>query len=236
MAVVLSSEDDRYFGSSTLRRSHSQPKFLSKSASFHTVAAARTINESYSRQSVKIYPDSAPSSAPSSPAAIIPVESTDISDVSTPASNVSLSTASDCDDTIQLPIHPDDHFVLPDYLQTQFLEPTEDLEPPTSPRTGDSFTVSPVDNDVSTANTLHPGLPDMVEHAEDDSAIKVHPTRHVDYLSHEWTEEEIWSSWRYIVARRGEYPNSARLENASWRQWLKAKYKLRTVSPETLNW
>src|SRR5690242_8567015 len=115
MAVVLPSEDDRYFGSSTLRRSHSQPKFLSKSASFHTVAAARAINESYSRPPVKIYSDSAPSSAPSSPSAIITVESTDISYVSTPASNISLSTASDCDDTVQLSIHPDDHFVLPDY-------------------------------------------------------------------------------------------------------------------------
>jgi hypothetical protein len=30
--------------------------------------------------------------------------------------------------------------------------------------------------------------------------------------------------------------NAARLENASWRTWLKAKNNLKTVSPETLNW
>jgi hypothetical protein len=235
MAVVLPSEDDRYFGSSTLRRSHSQPKFLSRSASFHTVANARSMNDSYSR-SIKPYPDSAPSSAPSSPAAIIPVESTDISSVSTPASNVSLSTVSDCDDTIHLSIHPDDHFVPPDYPDTSFFESAEDLEPAATSVAGDALSVPPTDADDSPAPILHPGTPEVAEHAEDDSAVKAHPTRHVDYLSHEWTEEEIWSSWRYIVSQKGEYPNSARLENASWRQWLKAKYNLRTVSPETLNW
>jgi Fungal protein of unknown function (DUF1752) len=70
----------------------------------------------------------------------------------------------------------------------------------------------------------------------DDQAVEDQPTRHVDYLSHDWKEEDIWSSWRYIVARRHVYNNSVRLENASWRTWTKAKYKLKTVSPEALNW
>jgi Fungal protein of unknown function (DUF1752) len=70
----------------------------------------------------------------------------------------------------------------------------------------------------------------------DDQAIEDQPTRHVDYLSHDWREEDIWSSWRYIVARRNVYSNSVRLENASWRTWTKVKYNLKTISPETLNW
>jgi hypothetical protein len=55
-------------------------------------------------------------------------------------------------------------------------------------------------------------------------------------LSHNWKEEDIWSSWKHIVSAKGQYNNSARLENASWRTWIKAKNKLKTVSPETLNW
>jgi hypothetical protein len=72
--------------------------------------------------------------------------------------------------------------------------------------------------------------------AEDDTAVRDEPTRHVDYLSHDWKEEDIWKSWRYMVGKRKVYSNSARLENASWRPWTKAKYRLRTVSPETLTW
>ncbi|RKL04143.1 hypothetical protein BFJ70_g17218 [Fusarium oxysporum] len=43
-------------------------------------------------------------------------------------------------------------------------------------------------------------------------------------------------SWKYVTSRRGEDPNSARLENACWRTWTKYKNNLKTVSPETLNW
>jgi hypothetical protein len=63
------------------------------------------------------------------------------------------------------------------------------------------------------------------------------PSRQVDYLSHDWTEADIWSSWRYVRKEKAEYPqNAARLENASWRTWAKSKYKLKTITPETLNW
>lgn len=81
-----------------------------------------------------------------------------------------------------------------------------------------------------------PDSPDLVEHAEDDTAVRTQPSRHVDYLSHNWKEEDIWSSWKLIVSKRKAYNNSARLENASWRTWTKSKNKLKTVSPETLNW
>ena len=71
---------------------------------------------------------------------------------------------------------------------------------------------------------------------KDDQAIEREPARHADYLAHEWKLEDIWSSWRYVVARRKAYSNSVRLENASWRMWAKAKDDLRTVSPESINW
>ena len=70
----------------------------------------------------------------------------------------------------------------------------------------------------------------------DDNSIENEPSRHVDYLSHDWREEDIWTSWRYVITRRNIYSNGTRLENASWRTWAKLKYGLRTVTPESLNW
>lgn len=84
--------------------------------------------------------------------------------------------------------------------------------------------------------------PEWVDHSPgirplaDDSVIRDQPTYQVDYLSHDWREEDIWASWRLIVSRRKEYGQVSRLENASWRTWAKTKYNLKTVSPEMLNW
>ncbi|KAJ5602182.1 hypothetical protein N7510_011716 [Penicillium lagena] len=73
--------------------------------------------------------------------------------------------------------------------------------------------------------------------AADDTSIEQEPpSRHVDYLSHDWAEEDIWASWRYVTSRKDKYSNGVRLENASWRTWTKTKDKIGTVSPETLNW
>lgn len=73
--------------------------------------------------------------------------------------------------------------------------------------------------------------------AQDDHEIEHEPTRHVDYLSHDWEQhEDIWSSWSWIAARRRKIANWERLENASWRTWTKTKYNLKTISPESLNW
>jgi hypothetical protein len=66
--------------------------------------------------------------------------------------------------------------------------------------------------------------------------VRSEPSHHVDYLSHEWKEEDIWSSWRHIVEHRKVYGERSRLENASWRTWAKSQFKLNTISPETLNW
>lgn len=70
----------------------------------------------------------------------------------------------------------------------------------------------------------------------DDSVLQYEPSCHVDYLSHDWKESDISACWRNIVSRRRDVTNSARLENASWRTWTKAKYNLRTVAPESVNW
>ncbi|KAJ7105467.1 hypothetical protein C8R43DRAFT_1046390 [Mycena crocata] len=70
----------------------------------------------------------------------------------------------------------------------------------------------------------------------DDSALVTLPRGQVDYLSHEWTEEDVWRSWRNMTRQKNEIANGMRLENASWRTWWKQRNKLKTVTPETLNW
>jgi hypothetical protein len=226
MAVVLTSEDDSYF-SSTLRRSHSQPKFGTKRSSFHSSASTSRLSDFYS-QSVASPGSTSSSSAPSSPPAAH-IESAYLSDSSTPATNFSL--ASDCDEASSTP----DDILLQHYDDGDYFGRLGSQEPPSSPRAGDSDASPPNEHDDSTT-TSRPGSPDLQDRAEDDIAVRAQPSRHVDYLSHNWREEDIWSSWKLIVSRRGDYNNSARLENASWRTWMKAKNNLDTVSPETLNW
>jgi hypothetical protein len=70
----------------------------------------------------------------------------------------------------------------------------------------------------------------------DDSALVTLPRGQVDYLSHEWQEEDVWRSWRNMTRQKNAIANGARLENASWRTWWKQRNKLKTISPETLNW
>ncbi|KAJ5298010.1 hypothetical protein N7508_008259 [Penicillium antarcticum] len=108
----------------------------------------------------------------------------------------------------------EDELVLPSYDEPMRNAPEED------------------ESDASTES--HPAL--TAAPAVDDTSIEDEPSRHVDYLSHDWKEEDIWSSWRYVTSRRNDYSNGVRLENASWRTWAKAKHNLKTVSPESLNW
>lgn len=91
-------------------------------------------------------------------------------------------------------------------------------------------------NQNSSKDTLRSNSPECGEHANDDTAVTSKPSRQVDYLSHNWIEEDIWTSWSYIISKRGEFTNGARLENASWRAWMKVKNNLKTISPESLNW
>jgi Fungal protein of unknown function (DUF1752) len=227
MAVVLSSEENNYF-SGSLRRSHSG-KFAPAHSSYTNLAAKSHIDTTYDTayNAVLSAANSPRSSGPSSPRTL-QADSNSPSFSSTPASSLSLDNCNVEDD--------EDQIVFPSYDDVGYYGQVEDLEPPASPRgTGDSYTVSPTSNSTST-NISRADSPEPVEHAEDDTAIRTQPSRHVDYLSHNWREEDIWSSWKHIVSTKGQYNNSARLENASWRTWMKAKNKLKTVSPETLNW
>lgn len=72
--------------------------------------------------------------------------------------------------------------------------------------------------------------------APDDSNVTTLPTGQVDYLSHQWREEDVWSSWKNMTRQKNAIANGSRLENASWRTWWKQRNKLKTISPETLNW
>lgn len=71
---------------------------------------------------------------------------------------------------------------------------------------------------------------------QDDQAILPKPTYHIDYLSHEWNEEDIWLSWSFLLHSRGTLAHYVRLENALWRSWMKTKNHLKTMAPENLNW
>ena len=83
---------------------------------------------------------------------------------------------------------------------------------------------------------LSPTISSRHEYSKDDIAISLRPFRQVDYLSYDWEEEQIQSSWRYIVMKRGILLDHVRLENAAWRTWAKTKNGLKTVPPEALNW
>ena len=164
------------------------------------------------------YSASAPSSAPPSPQLTHSSFSRGPSYASTPASSVSLSTRSHFDEDDE-----DDDMLFPSY------------ETSTTQRKG---TYIPQPDPIEEEPTSHPPTPphNPSDPPKDDHAVVSEPSRHVDYLSHDWKEEDIWSSWSYVVHRRKEINNSTRLENASWRTWTKSKNALKTISPESLNW
>ncbi|KAH1337664.1 hypothetical protein KXV68_000499 [Aspergillus fumigatus] len=155
---------------------------------------------------------SAPSSVPPSPH-FAPVTEEQLLPTPATLSSLSLSVSNDSDDEI----------ILPSYDSSHFNDLNEIVSAVASDQASESFLTGPP--------CLHVHTP-----AADDTSVEEEPTRHVDYLSHEWKEEDIWASWKYVVCRRDIYSNGARLENASWRTWAKLKNNLGTVSPETLNW
>lgn len=149
------------------------------------------------------------------------------------SSSLSLDTrlddSSSEDDALPFPHYTNtltaDHSDLPSSKLTRHqLPPFEPLAAP----------AALADTTLSTDTPLT--TPDPLPVSEDDTAVRKEPSRHVDYLSYEWREEDIWSSWRHIVEHRSVYGERSRLENASWRTWAKSQFKLKTVSPETLNW
>lgn len=148
---------------------------------------------------------------------------------STPASTTSLDTRAEDDEENFLPSYGDStvakhqEYSTPDPATTRVpnnsTESSAAFSNAESTPTNESLTISP--------------RPHLVA---DDTAVRDEPQRQVDYLSHDWKEEEIWSSWKHIVSKRKIYGETSRLENASWRTWTKSMHHLKTVSPETLNW
>lgn len=184
-------------------------------------------NSSYRHAEYETGPSaSAPSSAPSSPQFEHHAFSRSSSYTSTPASSLSLDTKADLEEAAEEEDTP-----FPSFEGAKQKEQiAERAEDPESYFIGNDSPARPEELRRISSSELPQTL-------YDDQAIEDQPTRHVDYLSHEWkAEEDIWSSWRYIVARRNVYSNGMRLENASWRTWAKTKYHLKTVSPEALNW
>ncbi|KAL8716790.1 MAG: hypothetical protein Q9225_005907 [Loekoesia sp. 1 TL-2023] len=216
-----------HFGSSSLQRSSSHSSLF-----LPTIYAGSTSNQKsgYSHLGYDNRPsNSLPSSAPSSPRLSQHQLSNQPSYTSTPSSSLSLDEACSVDDE-------DIHF--PSYGDGVYTEPSHIIQPPNSPEVNSSQVPATSDSLLS-----YPSPPKKIAartgpsgSVGDDMAVSKEPTRHVDYLSHNWREEDIWASWRLIIAKRKSYTNSTRLENASWRTWAKSKYGLQTVSPETLNW
>lgn len=100
----------------------------------------------------------------------------------------------------------------------------DDLEAPKLPSSAPAATPTP---------PFH-HTPELIPH--DDSDLTVEPSRHVDYLSHQWDVSDICKSWRYVISQRKSVANAARLENASWRTWAQRRLNLKTISPEVVNW
>lgn len=94
----------------------------------------------------------------------------------------------------------------------------------------------------TTHDTDHTPSPAVI--VPDDSTVRTQEAMiQVDYLSHPWREEDVARSWSNIKSQQSREKNSAadlsnmlRLENASWRTWWKQRNKLKTISPQTLNW
>ena len=153
---------------------------------------------------------------------------------STPSSSISLDTKSDESSS------DDDGLSFPNYTSARQYRkgaaPFEmDTPKPAAAAGPPAALPSPSPSEGLSSDTPLT-TPDPLPMSEDDTAVRKEPSHHVDYLSYEWREEDIWSSWRHIVEHRKVYGERSRLENASWRTWAKSQFKLKTVSPETLNW
>jgi hypothetical protein len=149
---------------------------------------------------------------------------------STPLSSYSLPTATDSDG------YPTDD---PGTDREECSGRTSDVKPNRTPRgTGGVCRVLSCRKNT-TGLFQQPPPPVSVTTASvipDDSSLSTLPRGQVDYLSHDWQEEDMWRSWQKMTRQKNEITNGQRLENASWRTWWKQMNKLQMVTPETLNW
>jgi hypothetical protein len=141
---------------------------------------------------------------------------------------------------IQVPISLDD---LISFNTTSAVNHSTDVDGPD--KFADNET-RPYSHSLSTQNDYNnferlspPPTASLAQHAIDD--IWAHrgrgPSSQVDYLSHQWSEQEVWSSWQYLRAHKRLHSTPAfRLENGIWRAWAKFKYNLETIPPVKLNW
>ena len=229
MTEVLSitqQESNAYFGA-PLRRSSSQTSFLLHNAAPYSRSTSN-LKQRYAAvgYDTSKLPTSLPSSAPSSPRLAAPGFSSQPSFTSTPSSSLSL-------DDQYGPVDEDIIFPTYDSPDCQPAAPVTQKSP--IPQTTKSD-VTHSASDTCLAKSACCDTSRVHRKACDDTAVQSEPTRQVDYLSYNWKEEDIWASWRHIVGHRDAYPNSVRLENASWRTWAKSIHRLKTVSPEILNW
>ncbi|KAI5817117.1 hypothetical protein BZA77DRAFT_42679 [Pyronema omphalodes] len=161
-------------------------------------------------------PPSSTASSPELSSVVFPAHSS--SSVSSVSSSICLDDEPDLNDSF-LPVY--------DFADALQRSPSPE---PLSPEDDDE-TECPSPAEIDEENST-----DGKQKAADDTFVRHEPSRHVDYLSHEWKEEDIWASWRYMVGKRNVHTNAARLENASWRTWAKKKHRLRTFSADKLNW
>lgn len=132
-----------------------------------------------------------------------------------------------------------DEFIEPSEQEKRINDKTEALEAETDTAIDDDEASSPPRDqlaEVLLLSLLHALLksPEVAPH--DDTDIATEPLRHVDYLLHQWDVSDISKSWRYVISKRKDVANAARLENASWRTWAQRRGNLKTISPEVVNW
>jgi hypothetical protein len=169
------------------------------------------------------YSNSLSSSAPSSPR----LASQDLFNFSSCASTPSSLSLPDT------PTDKENELQFPSYYVSNDLSSDDDVITPSNSSPTNAASRDDVrELDSFSFERFHKNL----QSVGDDLDITDQPSRHVDYLSHEWREEDVWSSWRHIVGKRRVLENWERLENAAWRTWAKSRSKLDVVSPEKLNW
>ncbi|PLW45790.1 hypothetical protein PCASD_04777 [Puccinia coronata f. sp. avenae] len=122
------------------------------------------------------------------------------------------------------------------------ITPSINVSPPSNPTTQSSTSTSctlvpQYPYNVSMPSFAGALLPYERSPMPDDNDVQTRlPSRCVDYLSHNWDESDVWTSWKAMTRHKNEMANGVRLENASWRTWAKQRSNLKTISPETLNW
>ncbi|KAK5722932.1 protein phosphatase regulator [Elasticomyces elasticus] len=218
MAEVLTAprtpDGQAFYQSSGLRRAHAS----SNSLYIGSPALSSSSNSSYIESALHQEKAQSPPSLsiPSPPK----LSSPDLSSSSSKSGTIPIIGGT----SLESKVANDDDISFPDY--GRFYEDSSYAESQSSEE--------PVGSTTTETTASDSPLPTPT--VSDDTALRQEPKEHVDYLSHDWREEDIWSSWRHIVSQRRVYGQRSRLENASWRTWAKSKYHLRTISPETLNW